>query len=319
MNSTAAGLKKTASVTAGRIVLTPVTTLPGHGWKNLALKDETQQFSGAFKYRGNSHRVTGIAPGTRIVAASTGNHASGLALAAADRRLQLTVYVPQSIPQAKLNRINAAGAQTVLVDGGYDDCEDAARHDAGTTGAIFIHSFDDSEVIDGHRSLFRECEMQSGLPDIVFVPVGGGGLVTAALREWGSKLRVIGVEYERAPALQLSLRRGRRITLDSARGMPEGLLVRRIGQIAFETCRQHDLEVITVSDIEIQAAMRTLWHEARITVEGAGASALAAALAHPDPDLRALCIVSGGNIDPATWRRWVEGPTHLPPWSRSSG
>ena len=291
----------------GQAALTPITTLPGHGWGNLALKDETQQFSGAFKYRGTSHRVTGLAPGTRIVAASTGNHASGLAIAAADRDLHLTVYVPASTPQTKLNRIKGAGAQTILVDGDYDDCEAVARHNAGSTGAIFIHSFDDTEVIDGHRSLFRECEMHSGRPDIVFVPIGGGGLVTAALREWGGKVRVIGVEYEGAPAMQLSLRQGRRITLDSADGRPEGLLVRRIGQIAFETCRHHDLQVITVGDSEIQAAMRTLWHEARIRAEGAGASALAAALGRPDPDLRALCIISGGNIDPATWEHWVEG------------
>jgi threonine dehydratase len=299
----------TGSVTgqaARQAVLTPVTTLPGHGWRRLTLKDETQQISGAFKFRGTSHRVAELAPGTRIVAASTGNHGSGLAIAAADRGLQLTVYVPRSTPDTKLNRISGAGAQTILVDGGYDDCEVAARQDAGTTGAVFIHSFDDSDVIDGHRSLFRECEVQSGLPDIVFVPVGGGGLVTAALREWGAKLRVIGVEYEHAPAMRLSLRQGRRITLDSAHGMPEGLLVRRIGQIAFETCRRHDLEVLTVSDLEIHSAMRTLWHEAGIKVEGAGASALAAALRRPDPDRRALCIASGGNIDPATWKRWVD-------------
>jgi threonine dehydratase len=299
----------TGSRTAGQAALTPITALPGHGWASLVLKDETQQVSGAFKYRGASHRVAGLAPGTRIVAASTGNHASGLAIAAADHRLHLTVYVPRRTPQAKLNRINGAGAQTILIDGGYDDCEDAARHTASTTGAIFIHSFDDTEVIDGHRSLFRECEVQNGRPDVVFVPVGGGGLVTAALREWGATVRVIGVEYERAPAMQLSLRHGRRITLDSADGMPEGLLVRRIGQIAFETCRRHDLEVITVNDLEIQAAMRTLWYQGGIKAEGAGASAVAAALGRPEPHRRALCILSGGNIDPSTWERWVEGPS----------
>jgi threonine dehydratase len=290
-------------------VVTPVATLPGHGWAELVLKDETRQLSGAFKYRGTSHRVTGIPAGTRIVAASTGNHASGLAIAAAGRGLPLTVFVPNGTPRAKLNRIKGAGAQIILVDGGYDDCEHAARRAAGATGAIFIHSFDDTEVIDGHRSLFRECEAQCDLPDIVFVPVGGGGLVTAALRQWGATVRVVGVEYERAPAMKLSLRRGRRITLDSAQGMPEGLLVRRIGRIAFDTCRRHDLEVITVSDREIRAAMRALWHEAGITVEGAGAAAVAAALARPDPHLRALCVVSGGNIDPTTWERWVEEPT----------
>jgi len=294
---------------ASQVVRTPVTSLSAHGWQDLALKDETQQISGAFKYRGTSHRIAAFEPGTQIVAASTGNHASGLAIAAADRGVYLTVYVPQTIPQAKLDKIKGAGGRPILIDGGYDDCEVAARHAATTTGAIFIHSFDDAQVIEGHRSLFRESADQFGLPDVVFVPVGGGGLVTAALREWAGKVRVIGVEYERAPALQRSLQTGRRVTLDSADGMPEGLLVRRIGQIAFETCLQHDLEVVTIGDRELQAAMRVLWHEASIKAEGAGASALAAALSRSDPDLRALCIVSGGNIDAATWQRWVEGAT----------
>jgi threonine dehydratase len=299
----------------GQVVRTPLRSLPAHGWQALAVKDETQQISGAFKYRGTSHRVAGLLPGSRLVAASTGNHASGLAIAAAERGLQLTVFVPETIPQVKLKRINRAGAETILVAGGYDDCEGAARDAAAATGAIFVHSFDDSQIIDGHRSLFRECEEQAGLPDVVFVPVGGGGLVTAALREWGGRVRVIGVEYEHAPALLRSLRRGRAIRLNSAVGMPEGLLVRQIGQLAFETAQVHDLQVVTVGDVDIQAAMRVLWHEADIIAEGAGAAAVAAALHRPDPGLRALCVVSGGNVDQSIWDRWVEGPA----WTHSEG
>jgi threonine dehydratase len=289
------------------VVRTPVTELPSHGWRALALKDETKQISGAFKYRGTSYRAAGLAAGTRLVAASTGNHASGLAIASAGH-LRLTVYVPRSIPHAKLDRIAGAGAQPILVDGSYDDCEAMARRDAAESGAVFIHSFDDTDVIDGHRSLFREVVEQSSWPDVVFVPVGGGGLVTAALREWGGKVRVIGVEYEGAPAMQRSLAHGRPVTLETAVGMPEGLLVRRIGRIAFETCRAYDLEVITVGDAELQNSMRTLWHEAGIRAEGAGAAALAAALGRPEPHSRALCIVSGGNIDATVWDRWVKGP-----------
>jgi threonine dehydratase len=299
----------TGTGTAANVVRTPLTQLPPHGWADLRVKDETQQTSGAFKYRGTSHRIAGLPAGTRIVAASTGNHASGLAVAASERGVLLTVYVPKTIPQAKLDRIQGAGGRAVLVDGGYDDCELAARTESEATGAIFIHSFDDALVIEGHRSLFRECAEQMDLPDVVFVPVGGGGLVTAALLEWGQKVRVVGVEYDQAPALQRSLRSGSRITLDSAEGMPEGLLVRKIGQIAFDTCRQYDLEVVTVDDVELQVSMRALWHDAGIKAEGAGASALAAALRRADPNQRALCVVSGGNIDPGTWRRWVEGPT----------
>jgi threonine dehydratase len=292
----------------GPVVRTPVTALPSHGWRSLVVKDETRQTSGAFKYRGNGHRVAGLAPGTRVVAASTGNHASGLAVASADH-LDLTVYIPRSTPQAKLQRITGAGARAVLVDGNYDDCEAQAWRVATETGAVFVHSFDDTDVIDGHRSLFREVAEQSGRPDVVFVPIGGGGLITAALREWAGQVRIIGVEYDRAPAMRRSLAEGRRVTLDHAVGMPEGLLVRRVGRIAFETCRDHDLEVVTIGDVEMQNAMRVLWHEAGIRVEGAGAAALAAALGRAEPHLRALTIASGGNIDPAVWSRWVEGPT----------
>ncbi|GLY15122.1 hypothetical protein Kisp01_21370 [Kineosporia sp. NBRC 101677] len=292
-------------------VRTPVTVLPDEEWGELAVKDETQQKSGAFKYRGTFHRTAGLAPGTRIVAASTGNHASGLALASAERGLHLTVYVPQTIPQAKLARIAGAGAHPVLVEGGFDDCELAARRAAEQTGALFVHSFDDDQVIEGHRSLFRECAEQNGVPDVVFVPVGGGGLVTAALREWGGRVRVIGVEYEQAPALALSLRAGRRITLDSAAGMPEGLLVRRIGQIAFDAAQQYGLEVVTVSDADLRASMHRLWNQARIRAEGAGAAALAAALHRGDRSLKALCVVSGGNIDASVWQNWSSGPERV--------
>ncbi|GAB6898744.1 threonine ammonia-lyase [Kineosporia succinea] len=290
-------------------VRTPVTHLPGGRWKSLAVKDETRQKSGAFKYRGTSHRVAGLPRGTRLVAASTGNHASGLAAASAEAGHRLTVYVPGTTPRVKLDRITGAGAEPVLIEGGYDDCELAARQAAQETGALFVHSFDDDLVIDGHRSLFRECEEQFGLPDVVFVPVGGGGLVTAALREWGGRVRVVGVEYDGAPALERSLSDKERVTLDSATGMPEGLLVRRIGRIAFDTATEHALEVLTVSDADLQVSMRKLWSDAGIRAEGAGAAALAAALHRGIPEHRALCVVSGGNIDEATWRHWVEGPT----------
>lgn len=290
------------------VVRTPVVALATHGWRELILKDETKQISGAFKYRGSSHRVARLAPGTRVVAASTGNHAGGLSIAATGR-LRVTVYVPRTIPRTKLDRIAGAGAQPVLVDGGYDDCEAEARRDAVETGAIFVHSFDDSLVIDGHRSLFREVVEQAGLPDVVFVPIGGGGLVTAALREWSGRARVIGVEYDRAPAMQRSLTHGSPVTLEYAPGLPDGILVRRIGNLAFEACRSYGLEVITIDDFDLQNAMRMLWREAGIRAEGAGAAALAAALRRPEPSARGLCVVSGGNIDPARWKRWVDGPT----------
>lgn len=197
----------------------------------------------------------------------------------------------------------------MLVPGDYDRCEVEARRAAARSGATFVHSFDDTVVIDGHRSLFREVDAQSGAPDVVFVPVGGGGLVTAAIREWGDRVRIVGVEYDRAPVMQRCLDAGRFVEADRAVGMPEGLLVRRIGRIAFRECRQYGLTVVTVGDTALRGAMRLLWRELGIRAEGAGAAALAAALAEPDPSAGALCVVSGGNIDDALWTSWVTDPT----------
>lgn len=289
-------------------VRTRVVKLQSHGWRSLIVKDETQQISGAFKYRGNFHKVAELPPGTELVTASTGNHASGLAHAASACEMSLLVFVPRTTPLAKRRRIAGAGAEIILVEGGYDDCEALACGHAARTSAVFVHSFDDPDIIEGHRSLYREIQEEVGLPDSVFVPVGGGGLVAAGIAEWGgAATRILGVEYEAAPAMKLSLAAGRRVTLDTATGLPEGLLVRRIGARSFQTCRDYGLAVRTVDDEALHRSMRILWAEAGIRAEGAGAAAFAAALREPDPDKVALCVVSGGNIDDRTWNACILG------------
>ncbi|MEU9372571.1 pyridoxal-phosphate dependent enzyme [Streptomyces sp. NPDC048255] len=311
-------LRVAPSPAAAPPLTTPLVSYGGaHGWRELLLKDETRQRSGAFKYRGVWRR-TGLLPaGTLLITASTGNHASALAEAARARGQHARIYVPATTPGAKLQRIAAQGAETVLVDGGYDECEALARAEADSGCGVFVHSFDDSETIAGHQSLFREAAAQGGLPDIVFVPLGGGGLITAAIRQWGEAgVRIVGVEHRNAPAMRESLAAGRRILLDSATGLPEGLLVRRIGRIPFDACRHRGQQVTAVDDDELHRAMALLWTRARIRAEGAGAAAFAAALRASGPGLRALAVVSGGNIDEPVWRRCLAaagaGPTDAP-------
>lgn len=287
---------------------TRIVEMQPHGWRGILIKDETQQISGAFKYRGNAHKVEQLPAGSALVTASTGNHASGLARAASARGLPLRVFVPRTTPMAKQRKITGAGADVELVDGGYDDCEVLARRYAVARSAVFVHSFDDPDIIEGHRSLYREVREEAGLPDTAFVPVGGGGLVAAGIAEWGDEAtEIVGVEYRAAPAMQLSLKAGRRVQLDSARGLPEGLLVRRIGARSFQACQDYGLVVRTVGDEELHRAMRILWAEAGIRAEGAGAAAFAAALQAPDPRKVALCVVSGGNIDDEVWKNCILG------------
>ncbi len=296
---------------AGLDALAPIRTrtveVDPHGWGRIVVKDETEQISGAFKYRGNSHKVAKLPRGSSLVTASTGNHASGLSQAAAWRGAQLLVFVPRSTPRVKQRKIAGAGARIMLVDGGYHDCERLARRYTAKSGAVFVHSFDDPDVIEGHRSLYRESCDQMGQPDVAFVPIGGGGLVTAAIAEWGaSTTRIVGVEYAGAPAMKRSLESARPVWLESAVGMPEGLLVRRVGTLAFQACHAYGLDVRVVDDAALGRAMRILWAQAGIRAEGAGAAALAAALQSPEAGSTCLCVVSGGNVDDAVWRRAVE-------------
>ncbi|MFF4567919.1 threonine/serine dehydratase [Streptomyces sp. NPDC001435] len=289
-------------------IRTRIVRMQPHGWHSILIKDETQQISGAFKYRGNAHKVGQLAAGSALVTASTGNHASGLAQAASARGLPLHVFVPRTTPLAKQYKITDAGAEVELVDGGYDDCEVLARRYAAARSAVFVHSFDDPDIIQGHRSLYREVREEAGLPDTAFIPVGGGGLVAAGIAEWRNEAtEILGVEYRAAPAMRMSLQAGRRVQLDSAHGLPEGLLVRRIGARSFEACQDYGLEVRTVGDEELHRAMRILWAEAGIRAEGAGAAAFAAALQAPNPHKVALCVVSGGNIDDQVWKNCILG------------
>ncbi|MEU9132855.1 pyridoxal-phosphate dependent enzyme [Kitasatospora sp. NPDC048540] len=311
-------LRLAPSPTGARPLTTPLVRLGGSlGWRELFVKDETKQRSGAFKYRGVWRR-TGLLPaGTTLITASTGNHACALAEAARARGQHARIHVPATTPRAKLDRIAAMGGEIVPVDGGYDECEALARAEADAGAGVFVHSFDDPEIIAGHRTLFREAGEQfrtagehfreageqAALPDAVYVPLGGGGLITAAIRQWGAAgVRIVGVEYDGAPAMRRSLAAGRRIILDRVSGLPEGLLVRRIGRHPFDACHARRQRVVTVDDAELHRAMALLWTEAGIRAEGAGAAALAAALREGTPDERALAVVSGGNIDESVWR-----------------
>ncbi len=283
-------------------VLTPVVELAGHGWRRLLVKDETKQISGAFKYRGSFHKLRHAAIGRGLVTASTGNHAAGLARVAASMQWPLVVFLPDTTPDTKIANVRRWGATVSIREGGYDACEADARAYAHAVGASFVHSFDDEEIIAGHRTLFREVDAVVGLPDTAFVPIGGGGLVSAAIAEWGRRpVRLVGVEHADAPAMRRSLAAGRRVTLERASGLAEGLLVRTVGRLTFAVCNDYGLHVETVTDDELRQAMRILYYEAGIRAEAAGAAALAAALREPDRRRGVLCVVSGGNVSAGAW------------------
>ena len=287
-------------------IITPLLLIPTERWRTLIIKDETKQVSGAFKYRGIRHRLMSVPRGSGLVTASTGNHAAGLAIAAQDKGCNLHVFVPATTPEAKLRRIEQRSARLHLIEGGYDDCARLAKGYGTRHSLDYIHSFDDPKIIEGHQALFSEITRVAPLPDMVFAPIGGGGLVSAAIKAWGRLgTRVLGVEPCAGPAMAESLTAKRPVRLQVPAGPAEGLLVQRVGDHPFAICSDYGLTVETVDDPEIEAAIRLLYIEAGIRAEYAGAAAVAAALRHYEPEKRALCIISGGNIDDQRWGRCV--------------
>ena len=264
-------------------------------WRDLLLKDETRQVAGSYKYRSVYLRLRMASPATIFVAASTGNH--GLAVATAARALGHTarIFAPAWTPEEKLSLIEKQGAQLVLLSGNFRDCLEEAKNHSAASGAVFVASFDDPESIRGHRSMLDELD---GITfDAIYVPVGGGGLLAAALLHWPDQSeRIVGVELDSISAMQKSLSSRRRVIVDVGPSIAEGLNVPQVGQLPFEICTAARPSFVSVSEAEIKEAMRLLWEKNRIRAEGAGAIALAGALKRDHPGQSAICVISGGNI-----------------------
>ncbi|PEQ66866.1 threonine ammonia-lyase [Bacillus cereus] len=268
-------------------------------WERVYFKNETQQASGAFKFRGNVKKLSQYIKGTKVVTASTGNHAKGLALATSLLDLKAIIFLPKLTPLKKLEGIQGnLHLEIIFVDGDYTLCEMEAKKYAIKYNMIFIPSFDDKEIIEGHKTLCIEIDRSNIEFDTVYVPIGGGGLISACLEHWKNKKTIIGVELDTAPAMKLSLDMGARVRINECSGFAEGLLVREVGKIPFEICKKYKPEIMTVNKFAIKRAIKTLWIENRIKSEGAGAASFAAAM--EDTAKRGkgcICIISGGNIN----------------------
>ncbi len=267
------------------------------GWDNVWLKDETRQVSGAFKIRGVLNYFISNRQKDPVVTASTGNHGSAVAIVASDFGLPAFVFIPSHIAEKKKVRLRQAGAHLVEHDGSYDECEVLARQFAEANGYTFVHSFDDNVIIEGHKSIFDEIEEDHSGISSIFIPVGGGGLLTAALRYYHGDRSIFGVEFSEAPALYESLQKKERLFINIAPNPVEGLCVSQIGEKVFEAAMQHNTVVDIVDIDRIREAMRLVWQHNGIKCEMAGAASLAAALSKQGTGGDCVCVLSGGNID----------------------
>jgi threonine dehydratase len=246
------------------------------------LKREDLQPVFSFKLRGAYNRIAHLAEQAArrgVVCASAGNHAQGVALAARRRGISAVIVMPQTTPHIKVQAVIDLGAEVVLHGDDYDSALEQALQLERARNLVFVHPFDDPDVIAGQGTIAVEILRQTGGElDAIFVPVGGGGLlagISVYVKYLYPSVKVIGVEPRDAAAMHDSLRAGRRVTLERVGIFADGVAVRRVGEEPFALCRGNVDEILLTSTDEICAAIQDVFEDTRSIVEPAGALALA--------------------------------------------
>lgn len=269
------------------------------------LKMENLQRTGSFKVRGAANKIINLSHKDRkhgVIAASAGNHAQGVALAASRVGISSTIVMPESAPLAKVSATEGYGAKVILTGSVYDDAYQKAMEIQSDTGATFVHAFNDLKVMAGQGTIGLEILEDFPEVDTILVPIGGGGLIAGiavAIKSLKPNVRIVGVEAAGAPCMLHALRVGRPEPLDQASTLADGIAVKCAGELTFQTVSHHVDDIVTVEEEEISEAILTLMERSKSITEGAGAVAVAAALQRK-VDLvgkNAVLLLSGGNID----------------------
>jgi threonine dehydratase len=319
--STDPGLPGLAEIEAARETLAGValiTPLESSRWlaqlTGVAtyLKCENLQRTGSFKIRGAYLRISRLSEAERengVVAASAGNHAQGVALAARLLGLKATVFMPQGATIPKENATRGYGATVISVGQTIDHCLEAARDFAAETGAVLIHPFDHVDIVTGQGTCGLEILDQRPDVNTVLVPLGGGGLlagVSIAIKQVRPDVRLIGVQAEAAAAYPPSLQSGHPVPLEHMATMADGIAVGCPGQVPFDAIRKYVDDIVTVSEESLSTAVLALLERAKVAAEPAGAAAVAAILDDPRAFSGPIvAVLSGGNIDPLLLMRVI--------------
>ena len=269
------------------------------------LKTENLQVTGSFKVRGAYYKIHNLTEEERshgVIACSAGNHAQGVALAAAKGNIDAVICIPSGAPISKVEATRRYGANVELVEGVYDDAYRRACEIQKESGRIFIHPFNDEDVIAGQGTIGLEIVTQMPDVDVVLVPIGGGGLISGvafAIKSLYPKCKVYGVQAEGAPSMVCSLKAGEPAELSGVSTIADGIAVKRPGDLTFKMVHDYVDDVVTVSEDEIATAILTLIEHQKLIAEGAGAVSVAAAMFNK-VDIKGkktVCLISGGNID----------------------
>ncbi|TWD84165.1 L-threonine ammonia-lyase [Kribbella amoyensis] len=304
MTVTAADVQHAAERISGRVRRTPVLRVS----PTLTLKLELLQHVGSFKPRGAFNRMLsakeqGALSGLGVVTASGGNAGLAVAYAARELGVPARIFVPESAPSTKVARLRTLDADVVQIGTEYAEAYAAAVTASEASGALFVHAYDQPEIVAGQGTLGLELLEQADPFDTVLVAVGGGGLIAGIATALGGRARVVGVEPEVAPTMARALEAGEPVDVQVGGCAADSLGARRLGSIAFDAVRAHGVRSVLVTEEAIVAARNELWTEYRLAVEHGAAvtqAALSSGAYRPEPGERVVMVVCGANTDPST-------------------
>lgn len=317
MSVTLADVQQAQQVLSGQIKKTPLIQVPSISSQlgiEVHFKPENLQRAGSFKVRGAMNKIASLTEEEKshgVIAASAGNHAQGVAVAAQRQGIRATICMPEGAPISKIEATEHYGAEVVLHGLTYDDAYEKACELQRLHGYTFIHAFDDPYTIAGQGTI--GLEILEELPDVatVVVPMGGGGImagVALAIKSLKPSVRVVGVEAAGAPAIYLSRERGELTSSESVKTIADGIAVKRPGALAWELIHKYVDDVVLVDEEEIAQSILYLLERAKLMVEGAGVVGMAAVMNNRIPDLQGpVCtVLTGGNIDVNILSRIIE-------------
>jgi threonine dehydratase len=273
---------------------------------DVRLKAELFQRTGSYKIRGPLVKLARLSQEERdrgVVCSSAGNHAQGVALAAAMLGVRAVVCMAENATPAKVAATRGYGAEVVLQGAIWDDADEKARELVASEGLVYVHPFDDLDLIAGQGTVGLEIHEDWPESEVVVVPIGGGGLISgisAALKQASPDIRIVGVESADGPAMQRSVEAGELVTLERCDTIVDGLRVKRVGEHTFELVRRFVDEIVTVPDETIFENVVWTMTRTKLVAEGAAAATVAAlreGLVEAAPGTKVVCVLSGGNLD----------------------
>ena len=277
---------------------------------NIFYKREDQQIIKSFKIRGAYNKILSLENSDLnkgLVCASAGNHAQGFALSCSHLNKKGTVFIPRSAPQLKIERVSQFGGKFIDINIhglNFYDAYDEAKIFTKNNDMVFIHPFDDMKVIEGQATLFLEMINQVDFNiDYLFVPIGGGGLLSGALnvfKQLSRSTKIVGVQVKGAPAMKKSLELNKLISLTDVDNFVDGAVVRKVGKLTYDYCKNYLDEIVIVDEGEICHNILLLSRNEEIIAEPAGAMSIAALRKYKNKikNKNIMCLICGGNNDP---------------------